>query len=80
MERDLLNLQLKHSEEDYCYPLPKEAGDIWAAPSDGGSQWMYSGFEHYYFEETHPRWSWVKAEPLTREAAWKEWVISLIGK
>jgi hypothetical protein len=80
MERDLLNLQLKHPEEDYCYPIPKEAGDIYDAPSDGGSQWMYSGFEHYYFEETHPRWSWVKASPLTREAAWKEWIIRLIGK
>jgi hypothetical protein len=31
------------------------------------------GLEHYYFERTHPRWSWLKAEPLTREAVWKEW-------
>jgi len=78
-ERDLLNLQLKHSEEDYCYPIPKEVSDLWDAPSDGGSQWMYSGFEHYYFEETHPRWPWITTEIPTREAAWKEWV-RFIGK
>jgi len=79
-ERDLFNLQMKYPEEDYCYPIPKEVGDLWDAPSDGGSQWMYSGFEHYYFEETHPRWTWITTEIPTREAAWKEWIISLIGK
>ena len=79
-ERDLLNLQLKYPEEDYCYPIPKEVGDLWDAPSDGGSQWMYSGFEHYYFEITHPRWFWITREITTREEAWKEWVIGLIGK
>jgi hypothetical protein len=79
-ERDLLNLQLKYPEEDYCYPIPKEVSDLWDAPSDGGSCWMYSGFEHYYFEETHPRWPWIRTEILTREAAWKEWVTSLVGK
>ena len=79
-ERDLFRLQLKYPENNYCYPVPKEVGDLWNAPSDGGSQWMYSGFEHYYFEETHPRWSWITTESLTREAAWKEWVTELIGK
>jgi hypothetical protein len=80
MERDLLNLQKKYPERDYCYPVPREASNIYDAPSDGGSCWMYSGFEHYYFEETHPRWPWITTEPPTREAAWKEWVINLIGK
>jgi len=79
-ERDLLIQQNKYPEIDYCYPIPKEVGDLWDAPSDGGSQWMYSGFEHYYFEQSHPRWSWVKTEPLTREAAWKEWIVEMIGK
>jgi hypothetical protein len=78
-ERALLGLQMKRPEEDYCYPIPKEVGDLWNAPSDGGSQWMYSGFEHYFFEETHPRWPWVTTESPTREAAWKEWV-RFIGK
>jgi hypothetical protein len=79
-ERDLLNLQRKYPENDYCYPIPKEVGNLWDAPSDGGSQWMYSGFEHYFFEEIHPRWSWVTTEPLTRKAAWKEWITMLVGK
>jgi len=78
-ERDLFILQMKNPEEDYCYPVPKEVGNLWDAPSDGGSQWMYSGFEHYYFEETHARWSWVTTESPTREEAWKEWV-RFIGK
>jgi hypothetical protein len=78
-EWDLFNLQMKHPDEDYCYPIPKEAGDLWDAPSDGGSQWMYSSFEHFYFERTHSRWSWVTTEGLTREDAWKEWV-RFIGK
>jgi len=71
---------MKHPEKDYCYPIPKEVGDLWDAPSDGGSQWMYSSFEHYYFEETRPCWSWITREIPTREVAWKEWVIGLIGK
>jgi len=79
-ERDLLSLQLKYLENDYCYPIPKEVGNLWDAPSDGGSQWMYSGFEHFYFEETHPHWPWVVTEIPTREAAWKEWIVKLIGK
>jgi len=79
-ERDLFRLQLKYPENDYCYPVPKEVGDLWNAPSDGGSQWMYSGFEHYYFEETHPHWPWITTEIPTREAAWKEWITELIGK
>ena len=81
-ERDLLNLQMKYPECDYCYPIPKEVGDLWDAPSDGGSQWMYSGFEHYYIEQTRPRWYWWSSLPEstpTRESAWKEWV-SLVGK
>jgi hypothetical protein len=80
MERDLLKLQLIYPEDDYCYPIPREVDNIWTAPSDGGSQWMYSGFAHYYFERTHSRWSWGKAEPLTREAVWKEWVTEMVGK
>ena len=82
-ERDLLNLQLKHPEEDYCYPIPKEVGDLWNAPSDGGSCWMYSGFEHYYFEQTRQRWySWspLPEKIPTREEVWKEWVTDLVGK
>ena len=79
-ERDLLILQMKRPEDDYCYPIPKEVGDLWNAPSDGGSQWMYSGFEHYYFEKTHPRWLWLSAETPTREEAWKEWVANLVRK
>jgi hypothetical protein len=80
MERDLLNLQLVYPEKDFCYPVPREAGNIYDAPSDGGSQWMYSGFEQYYFERTHPRWSWVKTETLSRQAAWKEWITEMVGK
>jgi hypothetical protein len=80
MERDLLTHQMKFAEEDFCYPIPKEAGNIYLAPSDGGSQWMYSGFEHFYFEKTHPRWSWGKEEPLTRDIVWKEWVTEMVGK
>jgi hypothetical protein len=80
MERDLLILQKKYPEKDYCYPIPREAGDIYDAPSDGGSQWMYSGFEHYYFNRTHPRWTWGIKETLTREVVWKEWVTEMMGK
>ena len=79
-ERDLLIQQIKYPEIDYIYPIPKEVGDLWDAPSDGGSQWMYSGFEHYYFEETHPRWSWVTVKAPTRQEAWKEWITKLVGK
>jgi hypothetical protein len=79
-ERDLLILQQKFPENDYCYPIPKEVSDLWDAPSDGGSQWMYSGFEHYYFEEIHPRWPWITGETLTRKAAWKKWITELVGK
>jgi hypothetical protein len=80
MERDLLKLQQKYPENDYCYPIPREVDDLWNAPSDGGTQWMYSGFEHFYFERTHPRWAWGKTKPLTREAAWKEWIAEMVGK
>jgi hypothetical protein len=79
MERYLLIQQMKYPEDDYCYPIPREAGNIYLAPSDGGSQWMYSGFEHFYFERTHSRWSWAR-EPLTREVVWKEWVTEMVGK
>jgi hypothetical protein len=79
-ERDLLIQQMKYPENDYSYPVPKEAGDLWDAPSDGGSQWMYSGFEDYYFDETHPRWSWISGDVLTREQAWKEWITTMVGK
>jgi hypothetical protein len=34
-------------DEDFCYPVPREADDIYSAPSDGGSYWRYSGFNHY---------------------------------
>jgi hypothetical protein len=78
-ERDMLRLQMKYPEKDYCYPIPREVSDLWDAPSDGGSQWMYSGFEQYYFEETHPRWSWLRTEIPIREHAWKEWK-KLMGK
>jgi hypothetical protein len=37
-ERDLLIQQKKYPETDYCYHIPKEAGDLWNAPSNGGSQ------------------------------------------
>lgn len=80
MERDMLRVQLHYPEKDYCYPVPREAGNIYDAPSDGGSHWMYSGFEHYYFEETHPLWSWVKTETLDRAAAWKVWITKWVGK
>jgi len=81
-ERDLLILQKKHLEDDYIYPDPKEVSDLWNAPSDGGSQWMYSGFEQYYFEKIHPclRWSWLTVEIPTRKAAWKEWITKWVGK
>jgi hypothetical protein len=42
--------------------------------------WMHSGFKHYYFERTHPRLTWEKAKPFTREAVWKEWVTEVVGK
>jgi hypothetical protein len=79
-ERDLFILQKKYPEMDYCYPIVKEVGNLYDAPSDGGSQWMYSGFEHYYFERTHPRWPWLEAETPTRKAVWKEWITKVIGK
>jgi hypothetical protein len=80
IERDLLLQQKKFPESDYCYPIPREVDNLWNAPSDGGSQWMYSGFEHYYFERTHSHWSWGKSELLTREAVWKEWITEMMGK
>ena len=82
-ERVLLNLQLKYPEDDFCYPLPREVDDIYSAPSDGGSQWLYSGFEHYLFEQTRQRWYWwspVPEEVPSRKEAWKDWKISMIGK
>jgi len=78
-ERGLFKLQLKYPEDDYCYPIPREAGDLWNAPSDGGSQWMYSGFEHYYFKQAHPRWC-ITTEIPSRESAWKEWITQYMGK
>jgi hypothetical protein len=75
----MFRLQMKYPEKDYCYPIPREVGDLYDAPSDGGSQWMYSGFEQYYFEKTHPRWPWRRTEIPIREHAWKEW-IKLMGK
>ncbi|MCL2180520.1 MAG: hypothetical protein FWB83_05280 [Treponema sp.] len=80
-ERDLLNLQLKFPEDDFCYPIPREVDDLWSAPSDGGAQWMYSGFNHYFFYQTHPQWNpWSDREVPTREEAWKEWKRSVIAK
>jgi hypothetical protein len=72
---------MKFPDEDLCYPIPREIDDLWNAPSDGGSQWMYSGFEEYYFEVTHPQWSkWILNEAPTREDAWKDWIKVYIGK
>jgi hypothetical protein len=79
-ERDLLIQQMKYPEDDYCYPVPREVDNLWNAPSDGGSQWMYSGFEHYYFKRTHPRRPWNATEIPTREDAWKDWIKSYMGK
>ena len=79
-ERDLFRLQMKFPERDFCYPVPNEVGNLWSAPSDGGSVWMYADFEHYFFERTHPMWFWSRAEILTRKALWKECVIKLVGK
>ena len=80
IERDLLIQQKKYPEKDYCYPVPREVDNIWNAPSDGGSQWMYSGFEHFYFEKTHPCWPWIEPTIPSREAAWKEWITKWAGK
>ncbi|MCL2244284.1 MAG: hypothetical protein FWC03_07425 [Treponema sp.] len=80
-ERDLLNQQKKFPEDDYCYPYPREIDDLWCAPSDGGSHWMYSGFNHYFFEQTHPLlYWWGSSEIPTRDEAWKEWKKDMIGK
>jgi hypothetical protein len=76
----MLILQMKYPEGDYCYPVQREIGDLWCAPSDGGSQWMYSGFKHYFFENTHPHWPWISRDIPTREEAWKEWITIMIGK
>jgi hypothetical protein len=76
----MLRLQMRHPETDYCYPIPKEVSDLYDAPSDGGSQWIYSGFPQYYFEKTHPRWPWVTGEIPTREEAWKKWITKWVGK
>ena len=79
-ERDLFRLQMKFPEDDYCYPIPREVDDIWSAPSDGGSCWMYSGFNHYFFEETHPHWLWGSIEIPSRKEAWKVWIKDMVGK
>jgi hypothetical protein len=80
-EREMFYRQMKFPDDDLCYPIPREVADIYSAPSDGGSQWMYSGFEHYYFAVTHPRYSrWTEDEIPTREAAWKDWIKVYIGK
>jgi hypothetical protein len=80
-ERDMLILQMKYPENDYCYPIPREVDDIYCAPSDGGSHWMYAGFEEYYFERIHPYWRpWGIGTVPTREEAWKKWVTTMIGK
>jgi hypothetical protein len=46
-EREIFCRQMKFPDDDLCYPIPREVADIYNAPSDGGSQWMYSGFEHW---------------------------------
>ena len=74
----MFRLQAKFPEMDFCYPIPEETGNIWCAPSDGGSWWMYSGFEHYFFERARLIRSWRATSP-SREDAWKEWV-RLVGK
>ena len=79
-ERDLFRLQLTYPEDDYCYPIPREADNIYNAPSDGGSHWRYSDFEHFFFEITHAHWRWTTAEILPREEAWKEWITKYMGK
>ena len=80
-ERDLLLLQMKFPDDDYCYPIPREVDDIYSAPSDGGTQWMYSGFEHYFYEQTHPRYYWLGSWDIpTREEAWKDWIKNWVGK
>jgi hypothetical protein len=79
MEQDLLIQQMKYPEDDYCHPIPREVEDLWAALSDGGTQCMYSGFEYFYFERTHSRWTWER-ETLTRGEVWKEWVTEMVGK
>ena len=83
IERDLLILQLKYPEEDFCYPVPEEVDDIWSAPSDGGSGWMYLDFEHYFFDQTRPRWYPWSSQPEktpSREEVWKRWKIKMVGK
>ena len=80
-ERDLLRLQIINLENDYCYPIPREVDSIWCAPSDGGSYWNYSGFEHYFYEQTRPRhYCWASHDCPTREEAWKSWKRDIIGK
>lgn len=80
-ERDLLISQMKNPEVDFIFPVPNEVGNLWTAPSDGGSHWMYHDFNHYYYNSLHPRWirSWMKEEIPTREEVWKDWV-KFIGK
>jgi hypothetical protein len=41
---------------------------------------MYSGFNHYFFEESHPRWPWITGGIPTREDSWKQWIKKYIGK
>ena len=79
-ERDLLIQQIKHPERDYIFPLSREVSNLWDAPSDGGSQWMYSGFEHFFFEKLNPRWPWATEEIPAREIALKEWITMYVGK
>ena len=80
-ERDLFIRQIKFPDDDYCYPIPEEIEDIYCAPSDGGSYWMYSSFEHYYHEITHPHWSYYGSlEFPKRKEAFKEWKKNLVGK
>jgi hypothetical protein len=79
-ERDLLLRQIKETETDFCYPIPREVGDLWCAPSDGGTCFAYTGFNDFYFQQTHPRFHWLfHRETPTRSEAWKEWV-RYIGK
>ena len=80
-ERDLFRLQMKFPENDYCYPIPREVDNIYSAPSDGGSQWMYSSFEDYFYEQTRPRhYRWGSWDIPTREEARREWKKNLVGK
>jgi hypothetical protein len=73
-ERDVLRSQIKDTELDFIYPIPKEVGNLWNAPSDGSS-FKFSGFEEYYFFMTDQN----NSKPARKEA-WKTWKKDMIGK